>query len=53
MSAACSIAGVRDNLYVKPLKGSADLTPVIHRVLPDFYTRFMPASAVSRMLKFK
>ena len=53
VSADCSIAGVRDNLYVKPLKGSADLTPVIHRVLPDFYTRFMPASAVSRMLEFK
>ena len=53
LSADCSIAGVRDNLYVKPLKGSADLTPVIHRVLPDFYTRFMPASAVYRMLEFK
>ena len=53
VAADCSIAGVRDNLYVKPLKGSADLTPVIHRVLPDFYTRFMPASAVYRMLEFK
>lgn len=53
VAADCSIAGVRDNLYVKPLKGSADLTPVIHRVLPDFYTRFMPAAAVHRMLEFK
>ena len=53
IKADCSIAGVRDNLYVKPIKGGADLTPVIHRVLPDFYTRFMPASAVYRMLEFK
>ena len=53
VKADCSIAGVRDNLYVKPLRGGADLTPVIHRVLPDFYTRFMPASAVYRMLEFK
>ena len=53
VKADCSIAGVRDNLYVKPLKGSADLTPVIHRVLPDFYTRFMPPAAVYRMLEFK
>ena len=48
-----SIAGVRDNLYVKTLKSDADLTPVIHRVLPDFYTRFMPASAVWRMLDIR
>ena len=53
VKADCSIAGVRDNLYVKPLRGSADLTPVIHRVLPDFYTRFMPPAAVYRMLEFK
>jgi hypothetical protein len=53
VAADCSIAGVRDNLYVKPLKGSADLTPVIHRVLPDFYTRFMPPAAIHRMLEFK
>ena len=38
---------------VKPIKGSADLTPVIHRVLPDFYTRFMSASAFWRMMDIK
>ena len=47
------IAGVKTNLYVKPMKGNADLAPVVHRVLPDFYTRFMPASAVWRMLDIK
>lgn len=47
------IAGVRTNLYVKPMKGGADLAPIAHRILPDFYTRFMPASAVWRMLDIK
>ena len=47
------IAGVKTNLYVKPMKGNAELAPVIHRLLPDFYTRFMPASAVWRMLDIK
>ena len=49
----CTIRGVKDNLLVKPIKGSADLTPVIHRVLPDFYTRFMSASAFWRMMDIK
>ena len=49
----CRIAGVRDNLLVKPLRGGTDLTPVIHRVLPDFYTRFMPESAYWRMMDIK
>ena len=48
-----TIRGVKDNLLVKPIKGSADLTPVIHRVLPDFYTRFMSASAFWRMMDIK
>ena len=47
------IAGVKTNLYLKPMKGGADLAPVIHRVLPDFYTRFMPPAAVWRMLDIK
>ena len=49
----CRIAGVRDNLLVKPLRGETDLTPVIHRVLPDFYTRFMPESAYWRMMDIR
>ena len=49
----CRIAGVRDNLLVKPLRGGADLTPVIHRVLPDFYTRFMPETAFRRMMDIR
>ena len=49
----CAIRGVRDNILVKPIRGGADLSGIIHRVLPDFYTRFMPESAVYRMLEIK
>ncbi len=48
-----TISGVKTNLLVKPLKGRADLTAVAHRVVPDFYTRFMAPAAVWRMLAFK
>ena len=48
-----TIAGVKCNLLVKPLKGRADITAVAHRIVPDFYTRFMAPAAVWRMLKFK
>lgn len=47
----CKVRGVKDNLLVKPIKGSADLTPVIHRVVPDFYTRFMSDAAFWRMME--
>ena len=53
ISCDCRLAGVKDNLLLKPIKGCTDLTPVIHRVLPDFYTRFMPEPAVWRMLEFQ
>ena len=46
-----AIRGVKGNLLVKSLKGGTDLTPVIHRVLPDFYTRFMSDAAVWRMME--
>lgn len=49
----CTIRGVKDNLLVKQIKGTADLTPVAHRVLPDFYTRFMTPTAFWRMMDIK
>ena len=45
--------GVKDNLLIKQIKGSADLTPVAHRVIPDFYTRFMTPTAFWRMMDIK
>ena len=47
------ISGVKTNLLVKPIKGPAEIAGVAHRILPDFYTRFMPASAVWRMLDIR
>ena len=47
------IAGVKTTLWVKPLKGPAELGSVAHRILPDFYTRFMPPAAVWRMMDIK
>ena len=49
----CTIRGVKDNLLVKQIRGSADLTPVAQRVLPDFYTRFMSPNAFWRMMDIK
>ena len=49
----CTIRGVKDNLLVKQIKGTADLTPVAQRVLPDFYTRFMTPGAFWRMMDIK
>ena len=48
----CRVRGVRDNLLCKPLKSDTDLSPVIHRVLPDFYTRFLSDNAVWGMFTF-
>ena len=53
VAADCSIAGVRDNLYVKPLRGGADLSPVIHRVLPDLYSRFLSPAVFHSMMEVK
>lgn len=53
IAADCRIAGVRDNLYVKPLKGGADLSPVIHRVLPDLYSRFLSPAVFHSMMEVK
>ncbi len=50
---ACTIRGVKDHLLLKPLRQSTDLSPVIHRVMPDFYTRFMPEAAFYRMMDIK
>ena len=47
------IGGVKAHLMVKPIKGSADIAPIAHRILPDFYTRCMSDRAVHRMIDIK
>lgn len=44
------IKGVETDVYVKPMKGAWDIAPVAHRILPDFYTRCISASAARDML---
>ena len=35
------IGGVRAHVMVKPLKGTAEIQPIVHRVLRDFYDRML------------
>jgi len=46
------IRGVKTHIYCKPLKGKADVSPVLRRLIPDFYTRFLSEGAVWRTLEF-
>ena len=46
-----AIRGVKANLLVKPIRGSADIAPIARRVIPDFYTRFLPDAALWRMIE--
>ena len=48
-----AIRGVKANLLVKPIRGSADIAPIARRVIPDFYTRFLPDAALWRMIEIK
>ena len=47
------ISGVEAHLMVKPMKGPADIAPIAHRVMPDFYTRFMSDLAAYRMIDIR
>ena len=48
-----TIRGVKANLLVKPVRGNTDLTPVAHRVIPDFYSRFLSAGSLWRMIDIR
>ena len=48
-----TIRGVKANLLVKPIKGTAAIAPIAPRVLPDFYTRFLPEPALWRMMEIR
>lgn len=47
------ISGVRANVMVKPMKGSADISPIAHRIIPDFYSRCLGPRAVRKMIDIK
>ena len=48
-----TIRGVKANLLVKPVRGTTDLTPVAHRVIPDFYSRFLSVNSLWRMMDIR
>ena len=48
-----TIRGVKANLLVKPIKGSADIAPIAHRILPDFYSRFLSSNSLWGMMEIK
>lgn len=47
------ISGTKAHVFVKPIVGKEDITPVYHRVLADFYSRVLTPMAMSRMIDLK
>ena len=48
-----TIRGVKANLLVKPMQGRADVVPIAHRVIPDFYSRFLSPAALWGMIEIR
>ena len=48
-----TISGTRADLWVKPLNGSAEIAPIAHRIIPDFYSRVMNPFAMDNMIRIK
>ena len=38
---------------VKPIKGTADIAPVAHRVITDIYSRLLTPGAMFKMIDIK
>ena len=47
------IRGTNTHLMVKPVNGPGDIGPVAERIMRDFYSRVLSATAVDRMISFK
>ena len=47
------IGGGDVKVMVQPIKGTAELEPVLHRVIPDFYSRFLSPFTMERMVKIR
>ncbi len=45
------IAGTEASLLVRPIRGRADLRPVAHRLIRDFYSRVLGPLAEERMIR--
>ena len=47
------LGGVKDHILVKPIHGTAELSPIIHRVMLDFYSRVYSPAALSRAVEIR
>lgn len=45
------LAGKRAFLMVKPLSGTAEISPVAHRIITDFYARMLPGALLDRVVR--
>lgn len=47
------ISGTRAHLMVRPVKSNADISPVAHRMINDFYSRCLFPTTQARMIDIK
>ncbi len=47
------ISGVDAHVMVKPIKGTAEIAPVVHRIVPDFYRRVLSTGAMLKMIDIR
>lgn len=48
-----TLGGVKDHVLVKPVRGSAAISTIIHRVMLDFYSRVLSPAALERMVEIR
>lgn len=47
------IRGVKTSLMVKSEKGTADISPVVHRIIRDIYSGILPKSVMSKIIEIR
>ncbi|MBO6040806.1 MAG: hypothetical protein J6P58_06305 [Oscillospiraceae bacterium] len=47
------LGGAKVDLMVKPIKGSADIAPVAHRMITDFYSRCLRPAGFEKMIDIR
>lgn len=48
-----TVGGAAAHIYARQLKGSWELAPVAHRVIPDMYSRFLTNAELRGMIEFR
>ena len=48
-----TLGGVKDHVLVKPIRGSAEIGPILHRVMLDFYSRVLSPFALERTVEIR